>query len=221
MSRPLLPADSSPEQIAAQFNVSRESLEKLHAYVELLIRWQQKINLVGPSTTEQIWRRHIADGLQLIDLLPAGAKTVVDLGSGAGIPGLVLAIAFGSTREFEMHLVESNGKKAAFLREAARISHTGVIVHNCRAESGKLGVIAPKADVILARALAPLPKLLDLVENYLTGGAVGLFHKGQDVDTELTEATKYWKLTAQKHASRVEARSYILEIREMRRVVCI
>ena len=89
MTPQLLPADSTPEQIAAEFNVSRESLEKLHAYVDLLVKWQQRINLIGPSTVDQIWRRHIADALQLIELMPAGAETVVDLGSGAGIPGLV------------------------------------------------------------------------------------------------------------------------------------
>ncbi len=211
----------SPVEAISRFNVSRESLEKLQQYVDLLVKWQKRINLIGPSTVDQIWLRHIADALQLMALIPKSSKTIVDAGSGAGIPGLVLAMVLGHRPDMEMHLVESNDKKAAFLREAVRVSGAPAIVHNCRIEQLAAGVTPVQADVVLARALAPLPKLLELTETYLSNGAIGLFHKGQDVDSELTQATKYWIINVTKHASVVDSRSWILEIRETRRVACL
>lgn len=204
----------APEACLLRFNVSRESRERLRTYVDLLLSWQRRFNLIGPSTADQVWDRHIADSLQIIPLLPAGTKTIAELGSGAGIPGLVIAIA----AELEAHLYESNGKKAAFLREAARQTRTRAHIHMARLETLKSQIDVPVVDCVVARALAPLPLLLDYAEPFLSRGAVGLFHKGQDVDVELTEATKYWKMRITKHASRCDSRGVILEIHEAIRV---
>lgn len=202
------------EAILTRFNVSRESRQKIETYVKLLLTWQQRINLIGPATVATVWERHICDSLQLLPLLPSGTQVIAELGSGAGIPGLVLAMTAG----LEAHLYESNGKKAAFLREAARQTGTRVHVHNVRLETLAQAKDLPTVQCVVARALAPLPLLLDYAEPFLARGAVGLFHKGQDVDAELTEATKYWRIEASKHASQCDSRGVILEIREATRV---
>jgi 16S rRNA (guanine527-N7)-methyltransferase len=200
--------------ILDRFNVSRESRQKIETYVKLLLTWQQRINLIGPATVASVWDRHIFDSLQLLALLPPDTRSIAELGSGAGIPGLVLAMAAG----LEAHLYESNGKKSAFLREAARQTGTRAVVHNVRLETLKAETAVPKVQCVVARALAPLPLLLEYAEPFLSGGAVGLFHKGQDVDAELTEATKYWRMAVSKHASQCDSRGVILEIREATRV---
>lgn len=197
-----------------RFDVSRESREKIETYVKLLLTWQQRINLIGPATASQVWERHVCDSLQLLPLLPRDCASIAELGSGAGIPGLILAMAAG----VEAHLYESNGKKAAFLREAARQTGTRARVHNVRLETLRGDNHLPRVQCVVARALAPLPLLLDYAEPFLTSGAIGLFHKGQDVDAELTEATKYWRMDVSKHASQCDSRGVILEIREALRV---
>ena len=201
-------------RIFDQFNVSRESRLRLTIYVDLLLTWQKRINLIGPATAGVVWERHILDSLQLLPLLPEGTRTIAELGSGAGIPGLVVAI----TADLEVHLYESNGKKAAFLREAARQTGTEAHVHMVRLETLRTEQALPTVDCVLARALAPLPLLLAYAEPFLARGAVGLFHKGQDIDAELTEATKYWKLKFTKHASLCDSRGVILEVHEAIRV---
>lgn len=202
------------EAVLDRFNVSRESRQRIATYVRLLLTWQQRINLIGPATVDNIWERHICDSLQLLSLLPPGTRSIAELGSGAGIPGLVLAMAAG----LDAHLYESNGKKAAFLREAARQTGTQAKVHNVRLETLGTAEDLPVVQCVVARALAPLPLLLDYAQPFLSRGAVGLFHKGQDVDAELTEATKYWKMQVTKHASHCDPRGVILEIREATRV---
>lgn len=208
----MIPLDA--QALLDRFNVSRESCQKIDTYVSLLLTWQQRINLIGPATVASVWDRHICDALQLLPHLPPGTRSLAELGSGAGIPGLVLAMAAG----LDAHLYESNGKKAAFLREAARQTGTRAVVHNVRLESLKGGAGIPEVQCVVARALAPLPLLLDYAEPFLSRGALGLFHKGQDVDVELTQATKYWKLALAKHASHCDSRGVILEIREATRV---
>jgi 16S rRNA (guanine527-N7)-methyltransferase len=206
-----------PPDVAAvldRLNVSRESRERLEAYVELLLSWQKRINLIGPATAATVWERHILDSLQLLPLLPPDTRIIAELGSGAGLPGMVIAIAAG----LEAHLYESNGKKAAFLREAARQTATKVHVHAVRLETLKDNPHLPRVDCVVARALAPLPLLLDYAEPFLSRGAIGLFHKGQDVDAELTEATKCWRMKSVKHASQCDSRGVILEIHEATRV---
>ena len=205
---------SDPEALLDRFNVSRESRLKIETYVKLLLSWQQRINLIGPTTVDAVWDRHVCDALQLLPLLPPATRSLAELGSGAGIPGLILAMAAG----LEAHLYESNGKKAAFLREAARQTGTRAVVHNVRLETLRGRTDIPEVQCVVARALAPLPLLLDYAHPFLMKGAVGLFHKGQDVDTELTEATKYWRMNVTKHASQCDSRGVVLEIREASRV---
>lgn len=205
---------STPADIFEEFHVSRETRTRIETYVDLLLTWQRRINLIGPATANAVWQRHIADSLQLLALMPTGTRTIAELGSGAGIPGLVLAIAGG----FKAHLYESNGKKAAFLREAARQTRTQAIVHVVRLETLRNEPDLPDVQCVVARALAPLPLLLDYAEPFLSRGAVGLFHKGQDVDAELTEAAKCWKMEYRKHPSRCDPRGVILEIHEAMRV---
>lgn len=207
-----------PEELMSRFNVSRESSANLGIYVDLLLKWQKRINLIGPSTVNEIWQRHVADALALSEVVPADTKVMIDLGSGAGIPGLVFAIAFGRARGIEVHLVESNGKKAAFLREAIRATGALAKVHHKRVENVTAEISLIKPDVVLARALAPLDKLLQLAEPIFAAGAIACFHKGQDVDTELTAATKYWNINARKHMMGADSVSCILEIREISRV---
>jgi 16S rRNA (guanine527-N7)-methyltransferase len=199
------------EEVAARFNVSRESLDRLEAHAELVRKWNRRINLIAPGTVEDIWGRHIADSLQLQHLIPATCTKIVDLGSGAGFPGLVLAIATG----IETVLIESSTKKAAFLADVIRRTGAKARVMHGRIEELALHL---RADVVTARALAPLPKLLELAYPLLAKGATGLFLKGQDVEAELTESTKYWKMQVQKHASVTDPRGTVLVLKEVERV---
>jgi 16S rRNA (guanine527-N7)-methyltransferase len=203
-----------PKDVLERFHVSRESGNRLETYVSLLLQWQARINLIGPSTRDDIWTRHIADALQVLPLLPKGLKKLADLGSGAGIPGLILAIA----RPIEAHLFESNLKKAAFLREAARQTGARAQIHTARIEQARSVAETIKAEAVTARALAPLPKLLDYAQSFLENGAIGYFHKGQDVDAELTEATKSWKMQVESIPSMTDSRGVILVVKEAHRV---
>ena len=191
--------------------VSRETAERLDRFVELLLKWQRVSNLIADSSVPHLWTRHIADSLQLLALAPH-AHTWVDLGSGAGFPGLVLACALADTAGAAVHLIESNAKKAAFLREAARISRAAAIVHHGRAEDLVPGWQDP-VDVVTARALASLSILLGLVAPMVKRGAKALFPKGQDVGVELTDATKCWNIDAAILPSRTDPSGRIVEIR--------
>jgi 16S rRNA (guanine527-N7)-methyltransferase len=204
------------KDVLERFHVSRESGERLETYASLLLQWQARINLIGASTRDDIWTRHIADALQLLPLMPEGIRAIADLGSGAGIPGLILAIA----RPLEAHLFESNLKKNAFLREAARQTSADVRIYNIRIEEARFVAETIKVEAVTARALAPLPKLLDYAAPFLENGAIGYFHKGRDVDAELTEATKSWKVQLEKHPSLTDSRGVILVVKEAQRVLC-
>jgi 16S rRNA (guanine527-N7)-methyltransferase len=195
----------------ALFPVSRETEDRLNRFVESLLRWQNKLNLIGNSTIDEIWRRHVADSLQLLPLAPQ-ARTWVDLGSGGGFPGMVVACALAGKAGACVHLIESNKKKAAFLREAVGVTAAPAVVHAIRAE--KFGEsCAEPIDVVTARALAPLKTLCDQAFPFLSRGAIGLFPKGQDVDAELTEAAKYWRLEASKVPSKTSPEGSIILIR--------
>jgi 16S rRNA (guanine527-N7)-methyltransferase len=174
--------------------VSRETLGRIDAFVELLLRWQRAVHLVAPADLGKLWTRHIADSLQLIELAPS-AKQWADLGSGGGFPGLVIALAFGARENGFVHLVESDQRKAAFLREAIRLTHAPAKVYAERVESVAKR-LAAEVDVVTARALAPLPRLLALAAPFFAQGIPALFLKGQDVDNELTESTKSWNIQA-------------------------
>ncbi len=198
----------------ALFPVSRETESRLDAYVDVLLRWQSKLNLVAPSTLRELWTRHIVDSLQLLPLAP-DAQTWVDFGSGGGFPGMPIACALADMPGAKVHLIESNGKKAAFLREAARVTGVPAIVHQERAE--KFGeTCAEPVHVVTARALAPLKTLCDQAFPLISRGAVAMFPKGQDVDAELTDAAKYWRLEAIKVPSKTSPEGSIVVIRSLK-----
>jgi 16S rRNA (guanine527-N7)-methyltransferase len=193
--------------------VSRETEARLDIYVDVLLRWQSKLNLVAPSSLRELWTRHIADSLQLLPLAPE-ARTWVDFGSGGGFPGVPIACALADKPGTKVHLIESTGKKAAFLREAVRATGVPAIVHQERVE--KFGeTCAEPVHVVTARALAPLKTLCDQAFPLISRGAMALFPKGQDVDAELTDAAKYWRLEATKVPSKTNPGGSIVVIRSL------
>ena len=204
------PSDAVLTQ-AEQIGVSRESWARVETFVALLLQWQERINLISPASIPFIWERHVIDSLQLLPLIPEGAKVFADLGSGSGFPGLPLAIASG----LKVHLYESNNKKAAFLREALRVTGTNGAIHVERL-TGKVPASGfPKVDLVTARALAPLNELLGYAFPFTETGAQALFMKGQDVDHELTQAAKYWRIQSTKHASLTDSQAIILAVQEV------
>jgi len=198
MSAPFTRAD-----FAALLDVSRETQERLAAYVALLTKWNAKINLVGPATLPDVWRRHILDSAQIHERV-AGAGVLVDLGSGAGLPGLILAILGGP----QVHLIESDARKCAFLHEAARVTDTNVTIHNKRIEAAP----AIEADIVTARALAPLTHLLDHAVRFLKPAGKCVFLKGARQADELTEARKTWHMSVTERPSRSDPSGVILEV---------
>jgi 16S rRNA (guanine527-N7)-methyltransferase len=194
--------------------VSHETEARLDAYVDLLVQWQAKTNLVASSTLPNLWTRHISDSLQLLTLAP-DAKIWIDLGSGGGFPGVVLACAMMGTPGAMVHLVERNAKKAAFLREALRITGAAGTIHLADIGDSVDSFRGP-VDCVTARAVAPLHQLVGFAEPLVGKGAKALFLKGQDVEAELTEATKYWKLTPRLHPS-LTGQGWIVELDRIER----
>jgi 16S rRNA (guanine527-N7)-methyltransferase len=195
--------------------VSRETEARLDRYLDLLVEWQAKTNLVAPSTLGNLWTRHVSDSLQLLTIVPS-AKIWVDLGSGGGFPGVVLACALAETSGAMVHLVERNAKKAAFLREALRVTSSHGTVH--LADIGdSVDRIAGPVDCVTARAVAPLNQLIGFTEPLVKRGAKALFLKGQDVEAELTEATKYWNIKPHLHSSRTGGHGWIVELDHIER----
>jgi 16S rRNA (guanine527-N7)-methyltransferase len=190
--------------------VSRETEERLAILVAELERWQRAKNLVSTATLDEVWTRHIADSLQLFDHAPE-ARRWLDLGSGGGFPGLVLGIRLAEVGG-HIDLVESNARKCAFLRHAARLTGAAVTVHAARIEDAMPQFLG-KVDVVTARALASLPLLLDWCKDLLRTGVIGVFPKGQHLDAELTEASKYWKIQASTFPSVTDSAARILVIR--------
>jgi 16S rRNA (guanine527-N7)-methyltransferase len=184
----------------------------LTAYLALLTEWNEKMNLVGPSALAQFWPRHAFDSAQLLDLAPS-ALTWADLGAGAGFPGVILAILLKGRPGARVHLVESLAKRCRFLSEVGQALDLPAQVHNARAESLKL-----KVDVVTARAVAPLARLLGFAESYLKAGATGLFLKGQDAPAEVAEARATWRFEATLTPSLSSPDGHIVEIRGLSRV---
>jgi 16S rRNA (guanine527-N7)-methyltransferase len=201
----------TPEEFAELAGVSRETLARLKLYADLLLKWQRTLNLVGASSLSDLWRRHMLDSAQLFPLLPGCDAVTVDLGSGAGFPGLVLA-ALGAT---SVHLIESDGRKCVFLAEAARAMGLGetVSIHRDRIEAIK----DLRADVVLARACAPLSRMLELAEKLLSPATVCLFLKGANVEDELTLAGKHWRMNVERLPSVSDPSGTILRIGQIRR----
>ena len=195
--------------------VSRETEARLDRFLDLLQTWQAKTNLVSPSTLPTLWSRHVSDSLQLLALAPA-ARIWVDFGSGGGFPGMVLACALADTPGALVHLIERNGKKAAFLREALRVTGAAAAIHLADIED-TVDRLAGPVDCVTARAVAPLHQLIGFAEPLIKRGAKALFLKGQDVEVELTEATKYWKIEPRLHSSRTGGHGWIVELDRIER----
>jgi 16S rRNA (guanine527-N7)-methyltransferase len=200
-----------PEAFQSLTGVSRETQDRLVAYVAILKSWNRRINLVGRTTLDDPWRRHVWDAAQLLPLVPPTTRGLVDLGSGAGIPGLILAILGVPA----VHLVESDQRKCAFLREAARqCGVTGAVtIHPRRIEA-----MPPlTADVVTARALAPLPVLLDNAARFTAPHTICLFLKGKQAEAELTEAHNHWTMTATTLPSVTDPGGVILRLEHLAR----
>ncbi|HMD64220.1 MAG TPA: 16S rRNA (guanine(527)-N(7))-methyltransferase RsmG [Stellaceae bacterium] len=198
-----------PEGFAELVPVSRETLARLEAYAELLIRWSARINLVGRDTIHDLWRRHILDSAQLHRFIPNLTQNLIDLGSGAGLPGLVLAILGVPGVE----LVEADSRKAAFLREAARVTGAEVTIRPCRIQS----VPPHPVDIVTARACAPLDRLLDLAAPFLAPETLCLFPKGERYNEELTLARKAWTMNVSVEQSLSDRRGVVLRLQQVAR----
>jgi len=193
-------------------------LARLQAYADLLVKWQAKINLIGGATVADLWRRHMLDSAQLVPLLPADA-TIVDLGSGAGFPGLVLAAMGDKEGGCHVRLIESDARKCAFLAEAARVMEAigKVTIHNERIEAAAPIAAAAAVDVVTARALAPLDELLGYAQPFLKPSTTCLFPKGKTADDELTVAAKNWTMTVTEIPSLSDPSGTILKLEAVAR----
>jgi 16S rRNA (guanine527-N7)-methyltransferase len=207
---------TGPEGIQEAFAVSREAVERLQQYVDLLVRWNRSINLVANADPAHVWHRHIADSLQLTRYIDSG-ETIIDLGSGGGLPGIPLAITRAD--KAKVYLVESNHKKAAFLTQAARITGSPAMVIPKRIEQIDLDALPSPPQVVTARALAPLTLLLEYASPILAQGARAVFLKGQDVESELTEAAKSWRIDAVVQTSLVDDSGSVVIVRKASRLV--
>jgi 16S rRNA (guanine527-N7)-methyltransferase len=210
VARPDLTADRA--RALALVPVSRETMARLDRFAALLLDWHGRMNLIAASTVPVLWTRHIADSLQLLAIAPRARKWA-DLGSGGGFPGLPIACALADQNSAEVHLIESSKKKAAFLREAVRVTGAPAIVRAERVADFARG-FGGELDVVTARALAPLPELLSIAYPLLKRRALGLFPKGQDVEAELTQAAKCWSIQASLVPSRTDPKSRVVVIRE-------
>ena len=209
-----------PQQFEQRFNVSRETITRLLSYQALLGKWQQKINLVGPATLAQFWERHVLDSAQLLALAGAQRRVWLDLGSGGGFPGLVLAIMLADNTEnaspdtSHVHLVESDRRKSAFLQAVIRETGVPASVHNCRIEALATDTPPFLADIqaISARALADLSHLLDLLAPFFNSSTIALLHKGRDWQDELTRAEKIWDIEVSTYVSETDETARIVQI---------
>jgi 16S rRNA (guanine527-N7)-methyltransferase len=213
------------EQALAIVHVSRETLGRLDRFTELLLAWQSRINLISGSTVSSLWTRHVADSLQLLELVKPPVATAhagegrrggvwLDLGSGAGFPGIVIACAVAEIPGARVHLVESNLKKVSFLREVVRETKVPALVHAARIET-MASALAETVDYVTARAVAPLPELLEMIAPFVEKGAKALLPKGQDLGKELTAATKSWNIEADSVPSKTSKAGRILIVRAL------
>lgn len=195
----------------ARHDVSRETLERIEAYRQLLDRWARRINLIGPATRDDFWTRHALDSAQLLDIAGPAATRWVDVGTGAGFPGLILAALLANRRGAEVTLIESSTKRCAFLREAVRLLQAPARVVEAKVED----VEPVPADVLTARAFAPLDRFLPQAARYAALGARILLPKGTDVASEVAQARKSWHFEVKSTVSRTDPRGWIIEISEL------
>jgi 16S rRNA (guanine527-N7)-methyltransferase len=203
----------TPEEFQAATGVSRETVERLRAYEALLRKWQRSINLVGAATLDDVWRRHFLDSAQLLPLAPAEATRWIDVGSGAGFPGLVVAILRGPG----IHLIESDARKAAFLREATRATGAGATIHAARVEAVSRETVGGPADIVSARALAPPGDVLESTAELAGPASIYLLLAGRDYGGPLTEARKRWKMEVDEFPSQSDPSSRVLRIQGVSR----
>jgi 16S rRNA (guanine527-N7)-methyltransferase len=203
-----------PDEQIAGLTVSRETSERLHAFEALVRRWTPVVNLVAKSTVPQLWERHIVDSAQVFSYCPTNARHWVDLGSGGGFPGIVVAILAHELQPgLKVTLVESDARKSTFLRQAAQALNLDLTVHTERAES-----LPPQtADVVSARALAALPDLLEYVHRHLRRGGVAVLSKGARYLEEIADASQIWTCQIETHPSTSNAESAILIIKDLER----
>ena len=206
---PAVPADFGPDDFTRAQNVSRETLARLKTYVGLLQDWNARHNLVSDRSLEDVWRRHVWDSAQLMAFIPPKAQTLVDLGSGAGFPALVLAELLRD--RVRVVLYESVAKKCAFLATVADRLGLNAEIRNSRIEEAS----REPFDVVTARACAPLPKLLAYAQHFTAKSTVCLLLKGQNIEAELTDTHKSWRMKVQRHQSLTDSSGVILEIREL------
>lgn len=213
--------ENSLEWLAARFPLTAVQAAKLDRFARALLRWQARINLISPESVRSLWQRHIHDSLQLVQFIEKAPGVCVDLGSGGGFPAIPLAIMGADLPGFALHMVESNRKKAVFLTEMLRLAGADGAVHSCRLEqlqadeicrAGREGIA-----YMTARGFAPLPKLLDYSAGLVGKQTQYLLLKGQDVEEELTAATKYWKMNIVKHPSISDPKGCVLQLTEISR----
>ena len=209
-----MPPEFGPKEFENATGVSRETLARLNAFIRLLSEWNIRHNLVSRSSLEDVWRRHVWDSAQLVSFIPTDTASLVDLGSGAGFPGLVLAIMLRERPTFRTVLYDAAAKKCRFLEAASHRVSVPVEVRSERIED----VANEPFDVVTARACAPLPKLLSYAQPFQGPNTVNLLLKGQSVDAELTEAHKSWRMQLRRHPSQTDPSGVILEIRELAHV---
>jgi 16S rRNA (guanine527-N7)-methyltransferase len=207
-------ADFGPAEFAALTGVSRETLARLKMYAAMLEDWNARHNLVSRASMADLWRRHFWDSAQAAPYIPVAARSLVDLGAGAGFPGLVLAEMLRDRSNFRVVLYEATAKKCRFLEAVAARLSLSVEIRNGRIEDAE----PEPFDVVTARAVAPLDRLLAYAQRFWGKNTVGLLFKGQNVEDELTETHKSWRMDLKRHISRSDASGVILEIRELHRV---
>jgi 16S rRNA (guanine527-N7)-methyltransferase len=193
-----------------------EAVAKLVIYEQSLRRWQKAVNLVAPRTLDEVWHRHFADSAQIVPLIQKGAKQIADLGSGGGFPGLVLAIYFAHAECTRITLVESDGRKAAFLRETARLMEIAVDIQSTRIETDATVSRLVGVDTVTARAFAPLCRLFSLAAPLFAAETVGIFLKGESVEREIEEARKQWSFDVALHRSVTDPSGQIAVVRRVR-----
>lgn len=216
------PADLAGDRKSAlsMFALAPQTTARLDRFVAVLLGWQRHTNLIAPSTLASLWTRHVADSLQVVNLIKRRhdrGPVIVDVGSGGGFPGVVVACALADVPGTEVHLVESIQKKAAFLREAVQETGAPGIVHATRLEQVAPTLVKKPVDYVTARAVAPLPDLLELIAPLLKTGATAVLMKGRDLDEELTESSERWHIEGETVPSRTDAAARILVVHRLRR----
>lgn len=189
--------------------------ERLRTFVALLTKWTAAINLISPASLSDVWTRHVEDSAQLLGLVPPDRKLWVDMGAGAGFPGVVIALLTADTADaVEMVLIESDQRKAAFLSAVSRETGVPMVVHAERIEH----VVPQQADIVSARALAPLSRLCAFADRHLAAGGMALFLKGGQYDAEVAEARKVWAFDLEIHSSTTDSAGVVLKLKDLRRV---